>query len=476
MFSKLNSLIDGISKEKGVKKDVIVKALESAFVSVVRKKLGELGSVASLEATYSPQDDDVSIYQFKMVLSNNEEDGTARVLSEVELITSLLLKDAQALDPEVEVGDEIGLVVDSSLKELNRKNIQLFKQILLQKITDAERKTLLDTFSDKKGKIVSGIVKVIDSKGNALVDLGSAEAILYRKEMMETDNFTKNSKVSALLLDVSQSGGRTPQIILSRNSHLFLMKKLEDDCQSIEDGTIEIVKISREGGVRSKVVVKSHDSSVNALSEILGDNGYKIQSISDSLNGEKINIIIDTNNRADLLVNALKPGAMEYYTESEASINVIVEREELGKVIGKRGSNLRAVASLLGKRVNVISSDTLSSLKTLSREEFTTLSGLNALSVEKLLNKEVFSVKSLSLLSADDISAILGTTSEEASQLKADATAVIAKKDFIPVTEQISLVESYGLPKEFSIPVKSKRSVVSAERRLREELASFNLK
>jgi N utilization substance protein A len=475
MFSKLNTLIDAICKEKGVKKDLVIDSLENAFVSVVKKRLGELGSIANLSAQYTAEDDSVAVFQYKTVVDDFNENKEPRVLSEVEAINNILHSEAVKSDVDVEVGDELGFLLDSTFTTLNRKNIQMFKQILMQRIKDAERKTLMDNFSDKKGKIVSGIVKMIDSKGNALVDLGSAEARLYKRDMLIGDELSQNSKVRALLVDVKRGGSGGVEIILSRNSHMFLVKKLEEECPRVEDGTIEIVKISREGGLRSKVVVKSHDSSVNPISEILGDSGYRIQSIIEDFEGEKINIILDTNDRSELLVNCLKPGMIESYTEYDDKINVVADSEELGKLIGKKGSNLRSAASIMGKRINLITVENLSNMKSASREELNSIKSLSELSKEKLINANIFSVKALSQELTENLSSYLELTEEESNEILNEAKVLLDDTSFVPKTDEFSLVESYGKPKEFLLPEKEVTESVGAEQRLREELRAFKL-
>ena len=467
MFSKLNKFIDEISKIKNVSKEVVVEALENAFVSLSKKRMGEMGPIANVGAQYVAEDDKVYVYQYKNVV-----DEVSQPIVEISLV------EAQKEDPDVVLGDELGFLLDEEHSSVRRKEIQIFKQILFQKIKDAERRVLMDNFSDKKGKIVSGIIKRIDQYGNALVDLGAAEATLQKRDMLIGDELSQNSKVSALLVDVSRKGSGGPTIRLSRSHHMYLVRLLEEECPRVEDGTIEIIKMAREGGLRSKVVVRSTDSNVNPLSEILGDNGYRIQEIINKLEGEKINIIPYTNDKQELLELSMRPGSFEAMVEYDDHIDIIADEAELGKIIGKRGSNLKTAASIMGKRINVITNEKLSEVKQLSREEFKQVEGLSDLLSEELIARFVFGAEMLSNQNEKAVASALSISEDDAIKLVESAKKLINSPNFESKLSEVDMVESYGLPKDYPLPNTSSEGStgLSAEQRLREELAAFNLK
>lgn len=448
----LASLIDAIAKEKNVPKDSVVKGLEKAYLSIAKKKFSP---IVRLEADYMPENNMVMVLQYKKVVD---------VVVKPDL--ELSLTDAQRLDPDSEVGDELGVDVSDKV-QIKRNDVLLVRQIILNSVKEATKEQLISDFTTRKGEIVTGIVKRVDSN-SILVDLGKSDAVLLTRDLIGGETFKVKDKVQALLLDV-YSTPQGAELRLSRSSHKFVLKLLEQEVVEIGDGIVEVVRIAREPGLRTKVVVRSNDQSTNPVHVVLGNKGFKIQQIMNQLNNEKVNVLQEVKDRTEFIKECAKPGEVSKIIETDSLILLVSDDDKLGKLLGAKASNLRLAASLLGKKVGAITESSYKKQQQTLRDKLTQAS-VNELITGFLLGSTAMTKQDL-LLTLDKAKNALSVTEED---LKVARTAVSQLTNDVVIKE-----DAYGEPKEFRVEVStdSKESAMKkAEMKLREELASFGLK
>ncbi|MEK6623450.1 MAG: transcription termination factor NusA, partial [Bdellovibrionota bacterium] len=317
-FSELGRVIEALGKDRGIDRSVVVKAIEQAFLVTARKKFGIQGEY---ETRYNDGDSDVEIYQYKNVVDKVRDP-----------ILEICLGDAKALDQEAEIGDQIGIRIENP--NFSRVDVQTAKQIIFQKVRDAEREILFAEFKHREGELVTGIARRYE-RGNIMVDLGKAEAILPRKEIIPGENFKPGDRIQAYLTEVVMTN-RGPEIRLSRTSPLFLIKLFELEVPEIVDGTIEVRSAAREPGQRAKIAVASVDKEIDPVGACVGMKGSRVQNVVNELQGEKIDIVRWADDLSTFARSALAPAEIAniMFDEEEHSMDVVVEDDQLSLAIG----------------------------------------------------------------------------------------------------------------------------------------------
>lgn len=275
MFSELSRVIEQVGKDKGIDRQVVIDAIMQGMLLAARKKYG---TYREIEPQYNEETGEVELYEFKEVVPREEF-----IDEEVEIPQDEALK----LDPEAQLHDSIGIKIEA--KDLGRIAAQMAKQIILQKIRDAEREIIFNEFETRKGEIASGIIRRVE-KGMVVIDLGRTEAYLPLREQIPGETFKAGDRVQGYLSEVRQTT-RGPQIILSRADERYLMKLFEQEVPEIYDGIVEIMAAAREPGQRAKIAVRSKDNSVDPVGACVGMKGSRVQNIVQELRGEKIDIV-----------------------------------------------------------------------------------------------------------------------------------------------------------------------------------------
>ncbi|MBF0234183.1 MAG: transcription termination/antitermination protein NusA, partial [Desulfamplus sp.] len=309
--------------------------------SAARKKLG---ARADIEVHYDEKIGEVEVFQFKEVVPVVED-------PEVELTIEEGLK----YDPECEEGDSLGIKIDTS--QFGRIAAQSAKQVIIQKMKEAERNAVYENFIHKKGEIINGIVQRID-RGGIIVNLGQAEAVLSPREQMPRENYKRGDRIRAYVLDVLEES-RGSQIVLSRTHPEFLVKLFASEVPEVSEGIVTIQGAAREPGIRSKVAVTSSDSDVDPVGACVGMKGNRVQSIVQELRGEKIDIVQWNPDVAKFVCNALAPAEISKVVidEYNRTMEVIVNDDFLSIAIGKNGQNVRLACKLTGWHLDVMSKD-----------------------------------------------------------------------------------------------------------------------
>ncbi|MBF0572915.1 MAG: transcription termination/antitermination protein NusA [Desulfamplus sp.] len=341
LITDIKRVMEQVSREKGINKEVLISTIKEAIESAARKKLG---SRADIEVHYDEKSGEVEVFQFKEVVTDVQD-------PEVELT----IEDGLKYDPECEEGDSLGIKVDTAL--FGRIAAQSAKQVIIQKMKEAEKNAVYENFINKKGEIINGIVQRID-RGNIVVNLGQAEAVLPLKEQMPRENYKRGDRIRAYVLDVLEES-RGSQIVLSRTHPEFLVKLFSSEVPEVAESIVTIKGAAREPGVRSKVAVTSSDSDVDPIGACVGMKGNRVQSIVQELRGEKIDIIQWNPDIAKFVCNALAPAEIEKVVidEDNRTMEIIVPDEFLSIAIGKNGQNIRLACKLTGWHLDVMSKD-----------------------------------------------------------------------------------------------------------------------
>lgn len=468
-FSELGRVIETLGKDRGINRDIIIKAIEQAFLVTARKKFGIQGEY---ETRYNPKEDDVEIFQYKNVVKDVRDK-----------IVEISLDDAKALDEEVEIGDQLGIKIENP--NFTRVDVQTVRQIIFQKVRDAEREILFSDFKHRQGDLVTGIARRYE-KGNIIVDLGKADAVLPRKEIIPNEQFKPGDRIQAYLTEVVMTN-RGPEIRLSRTSPLFLVKLFEVEVPEIQEGTIEIKSAAREPGQRAKIAVRSVDKEIDPVGACVGMKGSRVQNVVNELQGEKIDIVKWSDDLAEFATAALAPARIDniQITYDENSMDVVVEDDQLSLAIGRRGQNVRLAAMLSGFKINIISKAKLQERISKAASILVQIPGLSEAMSQVLVQHGVMAVGDLVAAGASEISRVLEIDEAIAQNIINEANAKIeAGSISLSVDGEEELVSASAVPAYRGIlEVKaedreedSKSKFSEAERRLREELAAFKIK
>ncbi|WP_069649567.1 transcription termination factor NusA [Caloranaerobacter ferrireducens] len=337
MKAEFLEALEQIVKDKGITKDVLYDALEAALKTAYRKNFGTSQNV---EVEIDKENGEVKAYAKKVVVENVENP-----------LLEINLEDAKEIDPNYQVGDTVRIEVTP--KNFGRIAAQTAKQVVLQRIREAEREIIYEEFVNRESEIVTGLVQRV-SKSNVLINLGRTEGVLPPTEQIPGEIYKQGDRIKTYILEVKKTT-KGPQIILSR-THPGLVKRLfELEVPEIHDGIVDIYNIAREAGSRTKIAVYSNDENVDPVGACVGHKGARVKAVVDELNGEKIDIIIWSKNISEFIANSLSPAKVisVEVDEEEKSAKVIVPDYQLSLAIGKEGQNARLAAKLTGWKIDI---------------------------------------------------------------------------------------------------------------------------
>ncbi len=337
MNLELKKAIDQISKDKGLDRGMLIDTLEEAVrISVLRRYSEDM----DVEVSYNDETGDIEVYQFKIVVDDVADD-----------ITQIDIEDARLHDPSVQLDDEMGFRV--KVEDLGRIAAQSAKQVIIQRMRDAEQEIIYEEYRERIGEIVSGIVQRRD-KGGWVVNLGRTEAILPKEEQIPREHYKRGDRVQAIIMDVRKEG-RGPQVIISRAHRDYMAALFRREVPEVDDGTVQIMAVARDPGSRAKVAVLSRERDVDPVGACVGVRGSRIQNIVQELRGERIDIVVWNAEIATYARNALAPALVSRIVvdEEENLLEVIVPDDQLTNAIGRKGQNVKLAAKLLGWKVDI---------------------------------------------------------------------------------------------------------------------------
>jgi N utilization substance protein A len=384
MITDLLRTIDQIQRDKGIDSKVLIEALEEAVSSAVKKKFGP---DYELEVNFNKEMGEIEVFEFKEVVE--------KVTDEMSQVS---LEEAKKLDPESEIGDSLGMKMDTDT--LGRIAAQSAKQVIMQRLREAERDAVYEDFKDRKGEIINGIVQRFD-RGAIIANLGKAEAELPVKEQIPKEAYTQGDRLRAYIYDLKPFS-RGPQIILSRTHPNFLSALFESEVPEISEGIVTIMQAAREPGSRAKIAVASKDRDVDPVGACVGMKGSRVQAVVQELRGEKIDIVSWDPDPAKFVCNALAPAEIlrVIVEEENRSMEVVVPDDQLSLAIGKRGQNVRLASRLTNWKLDVTSDSdynkalkegykSLLKLSGVGEKLATTLDGMGFRSAEDIAKAEV---------------------------------------------------------------------------------------
>lgn len=333
----LNHIIDQVVKDKGIDRSILVEALESAVLSAANKKYR---NTRELEAHYNEDMGEVELFEFVTVVDEVQDS-----------YKEISIDEAREVDPDVEVGDSLGMKLDSG--SFSRIAAQTAKQVIIQKVREAEREWIYNEFKDRVGELVNGIVRRYE-RGDLIVDLGRAEALLPHREQVPRESYRQGDRVRAYIADVKLSP-KGPQVILSRTHPGLVIELFRVEVPEISEGLVEIKACAREPGSRAKIAVVSHDSDIDPVGACVGMRGSRVQNVVSELRGEKIDIIPWTPDIGRFACAAIAPAevARVYVDNEDKSLEIIVPDDQLSLAIGKKGQNVRLAARLTGWKIDI---------------------------------------------------------------------------------------------------------------------------
>ena len=341
MSKEILFVADAVSNEKGVDREVIFEAIEAALAQAARKRHG--GDIDTRVQIDHETGDYRTFRRWQVV------EGDSSEFPEREMI----LEAAQMDDPDIKVGDFVEEEIESV--EFGRIAAQAAKQVIVQKVREAERRQIVDAYIDRKGSLIMGLIKRID-RGNVILDLGgNVEALIPRDEMIGREAVRPGDRLRGYLMDVRHEP-RGPQLFVSRTAPEFLIELFKLEVPEIEQGLIEVKGAARDPGLRAKIAVHSRDSRIDPVGTCVGMRGSRVQSVTNELNGERVDIIIWDSNPAQFVINAMSPAEVVSIVvdEDRHSMDVAVTEEKLSQAIGRGGQNVRLASQLTGWHLNVM--------------------------------------------------------------------------------------------------------------------------
>ena len=412
MYFDLNYVIEQVGKEKGIPKETIIEALEEAILSASKKKYG---SHLDLEAHYNEELGEIEVFQFKTVVEEIKE-------PDMEIGE----EDAKHNDPDCIIGDAIGIKLDTS--SLGRIAAQTAKQIIIQKVRNAESDVIYNEYKGKKNEIITGVIQRVE-KNHYIVNLGRTEALLPFKEVIPGETYRQRERVKGLVLDV-EKGQKGCMILMSRTHPGFLMKLFELEVPEIQEGIIKIIGAAREPGERAKISVFSEDPDIDPIGACVGVKGSRVQSIVQELRGEKIDIIPFSKDIAKFVCNTLAPARVSkvYINEEEHSMEVIVNDDQLSLAIGKKGQNVRLASKLTSWKIDISSESEVEKTSKKAIDELIENLKISEILARILHDEYLRDAKDIAKLTPEELNKITSISVEDCRRIIEEAREIMARQ------------------------------------------------
>ncbi|GJL94712.1 MAG: transcription termination/antitermination protein NusA [Hyphococcus sp.] len=414
---ELLQIADAVAREKSIEKSLVIEAMEDALARAARSRYGHETNV---KAEIDPKTGETRLWRLLEVVELVENDSA-----------ELTLDEARHRNPEAEIGDFMSDPLPPI--DFGRVAAMAAKQVITQKVREAERDRQYEDFKDRVGEIINGIVKRVEY-GHVIADLGKAEAIIRRDQQLPRENYRNGDRVRAYIMEVRRET-RGPQIFLSRAHPTFMAKLFEQEVPEVYDGVIEIKAVARDPGSRAKIGVHSNDGGIDPVGACVGMRGSRVQAVVNELGGEKIDIVPWSPDDATFVVNALAPAEVSKVVLDEEleRIEVVVPDEQLSLAIGRRGQNVRLASQLSGYEIDIMTEEAESAKR---QEEFKvrTERFMEGLDVDDmmagLLVSEGFSrIEEIAFVGADELMDIDGLDEETAEELQARARDFIEEEN-----------------------------------------------
>jgi N utilization substance protein A len=404
-IADIKRVVEQVSRDKGIDRQILIQALEEALRSAARKKFG---AKIDIEAHFNDESGEIEVFQFKEVVADVDDPDL-----------QISIEQGRLLDADCEMGDSLGTKMDTAT--FGRIAAQSAKQVIIQKLKDAERDAVYTNFIDRKGEIINGIVQRFD-RGDIIVNLGSTEGALPVREQVPRESYRRGDRIRALILDVLYET-RGPQIVLSRTHPEFLVMLFKTEVPEISEGIVDIKGAAREPGSRAKIAVASEDSDIDPVGACVGMKGSRVQNVVQELRGEKIDIIPWHVDSAKFVCNALAPAEISrvIIDEENRLMEVIVPDDFLSVAIGKRGQNVRLASKLTDWHLDVNSETQYNETMEKGYNSLVKISGVGASMADALFEKGFYSAEELAEAEIEDLVQVRGIAEGKARQLVENA-------------------------------------------------------
>ena len=424
MNLELKKAIDQICKDKGLNRDMLISTLEDAVRTSVLRRFNENTDV---EVNYNDETGDIEVYQFKIVMADGD---VANPDLQIEL------SEARVHDASVQVDDEVGFRV--KVEDLGRIAAQSAKQVIIQRMRDAEQEIIFEEYKDRVGEIVSGNVQRRD-KGGWVVNLGRTEALLPREEQIPREHYKRGDRLQALIIEVRQEG-RGPQVIISRAHRDYMAALFRREVPEVDDGVVQVMGVARDPGSRAKVAVLSRERDVDPVGACVGVRGSRIQNIVQELHNERIDIVVWSPDIATYARNALAPALVSriIVDDEENLLEVIVPDDQLTNAIGRKGQNVKLAARLLGWKLDIFTESRYNEANAIGHG-LEQVASVAEVSMEALLNAGYSSLDDLRAASDDELADKLTISHSRIADLRAAINFLAPVVEEMPETSAVTL-------------------------------------
>lgn len=433
---ELLQVADAVSRDKNISREEVIEAMEEAIQKAARSKYGmEIGICAKISRSNGV----ATLFRSYEVVETEEEIEND--------VTQMVLSEARKIKDDIQVGDEL-LAEELPPIDHGRVAAQTAKQVITQKVRDAERARQYEEYKDRIGEIVSGVVKRTDF-GNCMIELGKAEAVIRRDESIPRERLKLGDRVRAYVLDVRREL-RGPQIFLSRSHPDFMAKLFSQEVPEIYDGIIEIKAVARDPGSRAKICVQSRDSSIDPVGACVGMRGSRVQAVVNELQGEKIDIIPHTEDTAAFIISALAPATVEKVVMDEETkhIDVVVGEDQQSLAIGRRGQNVRLASTLSGWNIDIMTEEQEAekrAAETAKRtQDFVTALDVDDVIAQLLVAEGFVAVEDVAYIELEELASIEGFDPDVAAELQNRARTFIEKRE----AEFAQKIKDFGIQQD----------------------------
>lgn len=423
-MSELKKAIDQISKDRGIDRDLLIDTLEEAVRSAVARKYGE---TMDIEVSFNEDNGEIEVFQFKVVVEEVHDP-----------ISEISLEDATEHDENAQIDDEMGFPV--KVEDLGRIAAQSAKQVIIQRMRDAEQEIIFEEYKDRVGEISSGIIQRRDRTG-WIINLGRTEALLPKDEQIPRERYKRGDRVQAYIIDVLKES-RGPQVIVSRSHPDYMVELFKREVPEVADGTVKIMGVARDPGLRAKVAVMSRERDVDPVGACVGIRGSRIQNVVQELKGERIDIVVWSPDIAMYAQHALSPALISRITvdEEEEALEVVCPDDQLTLAIGRKGQNVKLAAKLLGWKIDIFTESRYGELNA-SRKGMDQVAAVAEISPESFYQAGFESLEAITQATDEELLAVNGLDEAKIGDIRMAVNMLIPdagtadEADETPVTE-----------------------------------------
>ena len=400
-MSELKKAIDQISKDRGIDRDLLIDTLEEAVRSAVARKFGE---TMDIEVAFNEELGEIEVFEFKVVVDEVHDP-----------ISEISLEDASVQDPNAQLDDEMGFPL--KVEDLGRIAAQSAKQVIIQRMRDAEQEIIFEEYKDRMNEIASGIIQRRDRTG-WIINLGRTEALLPKDEQIPRERYKRGDRVQAYIIDVLKES-RGPQVIVSRSHPEYMIELFKREVPEVADGTVKIMGVSRDPGLRAKVAVMSRDRDVDPVGACVGIRGSRIQNVVQELKGERIDIVVWSPDIAMYAQHALSPAVISRITvdDEEESLEVVCPDDQLSLAIGRKGQNVKLAAKLLGWKIDIFTESRYGEANA-SRKGMDQIASVAEISMDSFFSAGFESIESIIEATDEELLAVKGLTENKIADIR----------------------------------------------------------